>query len=361
MTTSSVHSSFLSYRLTLLIDDYIRQAQDLLPQHVIPNTINSICYVFYYKPYIGLTNSGATDYMNAVLQCLYHTPEIRHALFSWHYNPPLNTQFDFEFIRKSDKSSISSDNTFDQPPQHSFLYQLQCLFARLHQSTESACRTSALSNAFGWTRGDQFRQPDALEVMDVLLDAVYKQMKNAKQYKNILTDYMECLVCRRHYYRSRDDTFTHLFVRIKGFDNLHDALLETVLNCEVLDGDNKVFCDFMTMQRIKLKHKFTFPMELDMRCYVDEELQKDMDNQNEWMYSLYAVILHSGGNVGGHTYAFIKPFNRNEWFEFNDSRVVNLNESEKQFDEVFGGKNVHGSAYMLFYRQQNLQLPDKYS
>eukprot|EP01083_Nonionella_stella_P109524 319455_1 len=102
-------------------------------------------------------------------------------------------------------------------------------------------------------------------------------------------------------------------------------------------------------------------MKLDMRCYMDDEqLKLDMDNQNELIYSLYAVILHTGGNFGGHNYAFIKPFDNNQWFEFNDSNVVHLNESKKQFDEAFGGDHVHGSAYMLFYRQKHLELPDKF-
>jgi len=39
------------------------------------------------KPFVGLSNQGATCYMNSLLQTLYMTPEFRRALYLWHYNP----------------------------------------------------------------------------------------------------------------------------------------------------------------------------------------------------------------------------------------------------------------------------------
>ena len=47
---------------------------------------------FHYKtavvsvsPYRGLSNQGATCYMNSLLQTLYFTPEFRRALYQWQY------------------------------------------------------------------------------------------------------------------------------------------------------------------------------------------------------------------------------------------------------------------------------------
>ena len=39
------------------------------------------------KNFAGLSNQGATCYMNSLLQTLFMTPEFRRALYSWRYNP----------------------------------------------------------------------------------------------------------------------------------------------------------------------------------------------------------------------------------------------------------------------------------
>lgn len=36
--------------------------------------------------YLGLSNQGATCYMNSLLQTLFMTPEFRTAIYSWKYN-----------------------------------------------------------------------------------------------------------------------------------------------------------------------------------------------------------------------------------------------------------------------------------
>merc|ERR1719295_1865745 len=80
--------------------------------------------------YVGLSNQGATCYLNSLLQCLYMTPEFRHALFSWRYKPPPDSKLDFEWIDNADDAEPST--IYDAPPEHSIPFQLQCLFARLH-------------------------------------------------------------------------------------------------------------------------------------------------------------------------------------------------------------------------------------
>lgn len=37
------------------------------------------------------------------------------------------------------------------------------------------------------------------------------------------------------------------------------------------------------------------------------------------IYELYSVLIHSGGAMGGHYYAFIRNFETGKWYKFNDS------------------------------------------
>lgn len=40
-----------------------------------------------------------------------------------------------------------------------------------------------------------------------------------------------------------------------------------------------------------------------------------------YIYELFAIMIHSGSASGGHYYAYIKDFDSNEWFCFNDQNV----------------------------------------
>ena len=66
------------------------------------------------------------------------------------------------------------------------------------------------------------------------------------------------------------------------------------------------------------------------------------------MYELYAIMVHTGGAFGGHYFAYIKS--NTEWFNFNDSKVEPIAESEVL--KTFGGSGQE-TAYMLLYRKKD--------
>lgn len=61
------------------------------------------------------------------------------------------------------------------------------------------------------------------------------------------------------------------------------------------------------------------------------------------MYTLFAIVVHSGGMGGGHYVAYSKHNikGQDRWFYASDSHVREVTESEA----------LKAQAYMLFYRR----------
>ncbi|XP_017129460.1 ubiquitin carboxyl-terminal hydrolase 47 [Drosophila elegans] len=177
--------------------------------------------------------------------------------------------------------------------------------------------------------------------------------------------------------------------------------------------------DYQTMHRIKLNDRVTFPQTLNLNTFInrsgnsgeansqmngtvddcstadsgsameDDNLssgvvttasssqhENDLNDEDEgidmssstsksakqgsgpYLYELFAIMIHSGSASGGHYYAYIKDFDNNEWFCFNDQNVSTITQEDIQ--RSFGGPNgsyyssaytSSTNAYMLMYRQ----------
>ena len=89
----------------------------------------------------------------------------------------------------------------------------------------------------------------------------------------------------------------------------------------------------------------------------NEKMQVSQSNQleeylkcGEHVYELFAILIHSGGALGGHYYAYIKSFEDGEWYDFNDSSVseIDAGEATSKIQEMYGGDfGGSASAYML--------------
>ena len=84
-----------------------------------------------------------------------------------------------------------------------------------------------------------------------------------------------------------------------------------------------------------------------MQRSKDEQLLEYL-KQGDYIYELYSVLVHRGGAMSGHYYAYIKSFEDNKWYEFNDSLVNGI--SEEEIPKVFGDKYGGPTAYMLLYK-----------
>eukprot|EP01117_Protostelium_nocturnum_P015890 TRINITY_DN6199_c0_g2_i2.p1 TRINITY_DN6199_c0_g2~~TRINITY_DN6199_c0_g2_i2.p1 ORF type:complete len:1212 (+),score=538.97 TRINITY_DN6199_c0_g2_i2:118-3753(+) len=82
-----------------------------------------------------------------------------------------------------------------------------------------------------------------------------------------------------------------------------------------------------------------------------------VQKRGKFIYELYSVLIHRGSALGGHYYAYIKSFTTGKWYEFNDSSVTEIKESE--IENTFGEEEKKtgymyssgANAYMLMYRR----------
>mmetsp|Transcript_36164 Transcript_36164/g.84971 ORF Transcript_36164/g.84971 Transcript_36164/m.84971 type:complete len:1185 (+) Transcript_36164:407-3961(+) len=347
--------------------------------------------------YCGLSNQGATCYMNSLLQSLYMTPEFRMGV----YKIPV----------------------IDDPDQQkdSICFQLQNLFAQMQLSDKRAVETKDLTKSFGWDSGEAFQQHDVQELCRVLFDELEERMKGSSEetlIKDLFQGYLEGYVRNLpggaiEFESKKREEFMDVSLAIKQFGNpvpisSVEEGLEAFIKAETLEGDNQYQLDpepekgrpekmmvdakkglqitdfpyvltlqlkrfdfdHATMRRIKIADRVSFPEKLDVEPYLAEvpEFQRrislglqspsmkavdlegdeaeagprysltggeEADGRGPMHYDLYSVMVHSGSTFGGHYYAYIRSFENGKWYKFNDSSVSEASWSD--VEQTFGG------------------------
>ncbi|KAI3914507.1 hypothetical protein MKW92_004446 [Papaver armeniacum] len=303
--------------------------------------------------YVGLKNQGATCYMNSLLQTLYHIPYFRKAV----YHMPTT---------ENDLNDLASGSSIP--------LALQTLFYKL-QYKKGSVGTKELTKSFGWNTHESFMQHDVQELNRVLCEKLENKMKGTVAEGTIQhlfeghhMNYIECI--NVDYKSTRKESFYDIQLDVKGCKDR-------------LEGDNKyradeqhglqdakkgvLFTDFPPVLQLQLKRyeydvmrdtmakindRYEFPLQLDLDREDGKYLSPDADKSVRNLYTLHAVLVHSGGGHGGHYYAFIRPTVSEQWFKFNDE-LVTKEDIKRVLEEQYGGQARFSNAYMLVYIRES--------
>lgn len=287
-------------------------------------------------PFCGLSNLGATCYMNSVLQQLFHTLQFRKVMF----------QSTFEECDKK---------------------ELQLLFYRLELSEKGSVDTRPFCNVWkGWYNEliHVREQQDAGEFLNLILDQLPKECQ--APFRGEIVSKI-CGV-NSEYESENTEPFFTVPLDVKGLSSVEESF-QSFLQEESFCGDNaiatedgkidaKKFVRIRTLPQMLVFHlkrweydikngrykvcdRFAFPHILDVSPLLE-------DRQGEEYYELHGIVLHSGGVDGGHYISLIRI--GGQWYEFNDSQVSPFDDNELEH-EAFGGRNLGFSAFMLFYEK----------
>ncbi|KAM8927094.1 ubiquitin carboxyl-terminal hydrolase 48 isoform 3-T3 [Pelodytes ibericus] len=332
--------------------------------------------------FVGLTNLGATCYVNTFVQVWFLNMEFRRALYL----------YENAWTVAKAEECIQEDKEYE--PQ-SICEQLQYLFALLQNSNRRYIDPSGFIRALGLDTG---QQQDAQEFsklfMSLLEDTLSKQ--KSPDVKNIIEEqfcgqYAYVTVCSQCSRESKlVSKFYELELNIQGHKQLTDCITE-FLKEEKLEGDNRYFCescqskqnatrrirllnlpptlnlqlmrfvfDRQTGHKKKLNTYIGFSETIDMEPYLERTDSKSV-------YELSAVLIHRGVSAySGHYIAHVKDPQTGEWYKFNDEEIEKMEgkklllgieedlaeQSKTPARKPKCAKGIHCSrnAYMLVYR-----------
>uniref|UniRef100_A0A674DQS1 Ubiquitin specific peptidase 40 n=1 Tax=Salmo trutta TaxID=8032 RepID=A0A674DQS1_SALTR len=270
----------------------------------------------------GIKNQGGTCYLNSLLQTLLFTPEFREELFS--LGPK-----ELGCLEDKDKPEAKV---------RVIPLELQRLFARLLLVDQQSASTADLTDSFGWNNSEESRQHDVQELNRILFSALEHSLVDTsgsafiqRLYHGTTVNSIHCKECGNISQRQED--YLDLTVCVRGVCGLERALWDMFVEEEMFEGSNLYLCgqcdqlvtaaksaklrklppfltvsllrfnfDFARCERYKETGRYTFPLTINLRPFCEQTEDED----SEYSYELFSVIIHKGGCYGGHYHVYIK-------------------------------------------------------
>ena len=355
---------------------------------------NNIQYNFkqnelYYFPIIGLNNVGSTCFMNAILQCLIHIPELSLYFLNEYPN-------DKEILNSKNASLVTKgrlSNAF-----YEIVKNIDDLYKSEVRHSYNSYSPKKFKEILG-TYNPQFRKYEANDSKDLILyllqtfheelnyfgdkAALNIQQTNQTSRKNTYNifnlnynstnfskisqlfygtyeNYIICKECNSKYYSFQKFeyiSFSTYNYQKNNFDIMNG--FEDIESKQKLEGENKYFCNqckklvnaeiyykiFELAKYLILNIDYGKDKKFDINKLIFEhkiDLKKFLSNYygQRTEYKLVSICTHKGSSgSSGHYIAFCLDKINDQWYQFNDS-------SCKKCDKYELKRN---SPYILIY------------
>ncbi|ERE87753.1 ubiquitin carboxyl-terminal hydrolase 17-like protein E [Cricetulus griseus] len=295
----------------------------------------------------GLENTGNSCYMNAVLQCLTHTPPLVNYMLSREHSQNCCHQGDCmicameahvtrsllysgDVIQPSEKLTAAFHKHRQEDAHEFLLFTLNAMHTScLPGSKLLGCtseQSSLIHEIFGGSWKSQIKclhcneTTDLLEpFLDITLDIQTAQSVN-QALENLVMEEQLCGENAYHCDNCRQKTMASKTLTVKDAPKV---LLLVLNRFSEFTGDKK-------------DRKVSYPESFDFQPYISQSHRQPL------FYSLYAVLVHDGVTChSGHYFCYVKAGN-GHWYKMDDSSVTRCDVNSV----------LSEPAYVLFYVQQ---------